>query len=240
MTDATAPARPPFEPLNDLERLLMGAASGGADERAAFEAAVPDAQLWVVPAPGDGPGEAAADTLRLRTAAIDGRPATVVFTARERAGQAMGPDVEPVAFNGRQLLEVIRENPAVLNPGHGYGARWSPEAMSALIGRPNPARADRYPTQLAIPANAPDGLVDNLTREFAAEPAIKAAWLALARWNDGEEGFLLDIRATPGEAAIPALMDRALQGVTLDTRLDVVVGGPDEAPGAGLEIVAPR
>lgn len=237
---ATAPARPPFEPLNDLERLLMAAASGGADERAAFEAAAPEAQLWVVPAPAPDGGETAADTLRLRTVAIEGRPATAVFTARERALQSIGPDVEPVAFNGRQLLETIRENPAVLNPGHGYGARWSPEAMSVLIGRPNPPRADRYPTQVAKPAETPDGLVEALTRELSAEPAIKAAWLALARWNDGAEGFLLDIRAVPGEAAVPALMNRALAGLTLDARLDVVVGSPDEAPGAGLAIVAPR
>lgn len=232
----SASARPPFEPLNDLERLLMAAASGGADERAAFEAAAPEAELWVVPAPG----ETAADTLRLRTVAIEGRAATAVFTARERALQSVGPDAAPVAFNGRALLETIRENPAVLNPGHGYGARWSPEAMSVLIGRPNPARADRYPTQVARPAETPDGLVEALTRELAAEPAVKAAWLALARWNDGEEGFLLDLRAAPGETAVPAVMNRALDGLTLDARLDVVVGPPDAAPGAGLEIVAPR
>ncbi|MCS6627734.1 enhanced serine sensitivity protein SseB C-terminal domain-containing protein [Roseibacterium beibuensis] len=238
MTTASqsAPARPPFEPLNDLERLLVGAASGGADARAAFEAAVPDAELWVVPAPG----EAAADVLRLRTVAQDGRPATVVFTARERAAQAMGPDVEPVAFNGRVLLETIRVNPAVLNPGHGYGARWSPDAMAALIGRPNPPRADRYPTQVATPAATPPGLVEALTRELSAEPAVKAAWLALARWNDGEAGFLLDIRGLPDTVPVDVLMQRALAGVSLDTRLDVVLGPPDAGPGAGLEIVAPR
>lgn len=229
----TAPSA--FEPLNDLERLLMAAASGGAGERAAFEAAVPDAELWVVPAPG----QTAADELRLRTVAQDGRPATAVFTARERALQSIGPDAEPAAFPGRALLETIRENPALLNPGHGYGARWSPDAMAALIGRPNPAPADRYPTQVARPADTPPGLVDALTRELGAEPAVKAAWLALARWNDGEEGFLLDIRAA-GEAPVPVLMNRALAGVTLDTRLDVVVGSPDAAPGAGLEIVPVR
>lgn len=233
MTDSPRPA---FEPLNELERMLMAAASGGPDQRAAFEAAVPDAQLWVVPAPG----ETAADTLRLRTVALEGRAATAVFTARERAQQSIGPEAEPLAFNGRQLLETIRENPAVLNPGHGYGARWSPDVMAGLIGRPNPPRADRYPTEVAKPAETPDGLVEALTREFAAEPAVRAAWLALARWNDGAEGFLLDVRATPGEAAVPALMNRALAGLTLDARLDVVVGSPAEAPGAGLEIVPPR
>ena len=235
MTDA-APARRAFGPLNDLERLLMAAASGGEAERAAFEAAVPGAELWVVPAAG----ETAADVLRLRTVAQDGRPATAVFTARERALQAIGPDADPTAFPGRTLLETIRENPAVLNPGHGYGARWSPDAMAALIGRPNPAPAERYPTHVARPAETPPGLVEALTRELGAEPAIKAAWLALARWSDGAEGFLLDVRTAPGEASIPVLMNRALAGVTLDTRLDVVVGSPAEAPGAGLEIVPVR
>lgn len=230
------PARPPFEPLNDLERLLMAAASGGADERAAFEAAAPAAELWVVPTPG----ETARDTLRLRTVAQDGRPATAVFTARERAIQSLGPDAEPLSYPGRVLLETIRENPAVLNPGHGYGARWSPDAIAALIGRPNPAARERYPTHVARPASTPPGLVDNLTRELTAEPAIKAAWLALARWSDGEQGFLLDIRLAPGEAVIPVLINRALEGVTLDARLDVVTGSPDEAPGAGLEIVPAR
>ena len=233
---ATAPARPAFEPLNDLERLLMAAASGGAGERAAFEAAVPDAQLWVVPAPG----EAAADTLRLRTVTVDGRVATAVFTARERAIQSIGPGVEPVAFDGRALLETIRENPAVLNPGHGFGVRWSPDSMASLIGRPNPLPADRAPTHVAMPAGTPPGLVEALTREFAAEPAVKAAWLALARWSDGEEGFLLDVRAAAGEAAVPVLMSRVLAGLDLDARLDVVLGAPDAAPGAGLEIVPPR
>ena len=232
---ASASARPAFEPLNDLERLLTAASSGGDEARAAFEAAVADAPLWVVPAPGDS----AADVLRLRTVAEGGRPATAVFTAAERAAQVMGPDVAPVSFPGSTLLETIRENPAVLNPGQGYGVRWSPEAMAALIGRPNPAARDRYPTQVARPAAAPPGLVDALTRELAAEPAVKAAWLALARWNDGEEGFLLDIRRD-GEAPISVLMNRALQGLTLDARLDVVVGSPDAGAGAGLEIVAPR
>ncbi|GAA0868621.1 hypothetical protein GCM10009116_06170 [Brevundimonas basaltis] len=234
MTDAAA--RPPFEPLNDLERLLMAAASGGAEERAAFQAAVPDHPLWAVRAPG----EVADDVLRLRSVAQPGGPAaTALFTAAERASAVMGEAADPVAFPGRDLLEAIRANPAVLNPGHGYGVRWSPDAMASLIGRPNPLPADRYPTEVARPADTPPGLVEALTREFSAAPAVKAVWLALARWRDGEQGFLLDIRAD-GDAAVPVLMERALKDLTLDARLDVVVGSPAEAPGVGLEIVAPR
>ena len=235
MTDSAPAAQPAFEPLNDLERLLMAAASGGTAERAAFETAVPDAALWVVPAAG----ESAPDVLRLRTVALEGRPATAVFTARERALRSI-PDGEPVAYPGRALLEAIRANPAVLNPGHGYGVRWSPDAMADLIGRPNPLPAERYPTQVARPADTPPGLVEALTRELSADPAVKAAWLALARWNDGEEGFLLDLRGAPDAVAVPVLMNRALQGLTLDARLDVVLGAPDQPAGVGLDIVPAR
>ncbi len=233
MTDA-APSSA-FEPLNDLERLLMAAASGGEPERAAFEGAVPEAELWVVPAAG----ETAPDVLRLRTVALEGRPATAVFTARERAVKSI-PEGEPVAWPGRALLEAIRANPAVLNPGHGYGVRWSPDAMASLIGRPNPLPAERYPTEVARPASTPPGLVEALERELGADPAVKAAWLALARWSDGAEGFLLDLRGAPDTVAVPVLMNRALQGLTLDARLDVVLGGPEQPAGVGLEIVPAR
>ena len=78
----TASPSPAFSPLNDLEVLLMAASSGGAAERAAFEAAVPTSKLWAVVADED----AATDTLRLRTVTPkDGRPATAIFTAKERA-----------------------------------------------------------------------------------------------------------------------------------------------------------
>lgn len=230
-----SPAAAAFEPLNDLERLLMAAASGGEAERGAFEAAVAEAELWVVPAAG----ETDPDVLRLRTVALEGRPATAVFTARERAMRSI-PDGEPVSYPGRTLIETIGANPAVLNPGHGYGVRWSPDAMASLIGRPNPLPADRYPTEVARPARTPPGLVEALERELGADPAVKAAWLALARWRDGAEGFLLDLRGAPDTVAVPVLMNRVLQGLTLDARLDVVFGSPDQPAGTGLEIVAPR
>lgn len=237
-TPAAPAARPAFEPLNALEQLLVAAARGGADQRAAFEAAVPDHPLWAVQLAAPG---GAADVVRLRTeTGPDGRPATAVFTARERALEALGPDADAVSWPGRDLLAAIQENPAVLNPGLGYGVRWDAAAIAGLLGRPTPPRRERMPTLVAAPAETPEGLVAGLSAAFAAEPAIKAAWLALAHWADGEQGFLLDVRTASPEVSVPVLMNRALAGVALDARLDVVVGSPAEAPGKGLEIVAPR
>jgi hypothetical protein len=234
----TASPSPAFSPLNDLEVLLMAASSGGADERAAFEAAVPTSKLWAVVADED----AATDTLRLRTVTPkDGRPATAIFTAKERALAVFGEHAAAEAFDGRALLEVIRVNPAVLNPGQPYGVSWPPAALSAMIGQSLPEAGARWPTHLAVPQETPEGLVEGLTRAFSADPSIKAAWLALARWSDSETaGFYLDVRMPAGEAQLPGLMERALKDVVLDARLDVGVRAPEAPAGIGLEIVAPR
>lgn len=235
---STAPSKPAFSPLNELESLLMVAASGGAEERAAFEAAVPNAKLWAVVSEEDPKAE----TLRLRTVTPkSGPPATAIFTARERALAVFGDDANAQAFDGRALIETIRVNAAVLNPGHPYGVSWPPVALSALIGQTVPDAQSRYPTHLAKPKTTPEGLIEGLTRELGTAPMVKAAWLALARWSDSEDtGFYLDVRMPPGEAHLPALMDKALQGVTLDARLDVGVRPPEAPVGIGLEIVAPR
>ncbi len=228
-----------FTPLNELERLLVAATGGGAEEREAFEAAVTTHELWAaVPAGADPQG----DPLTLVTGrGRDGSVATALFTARERA-EATLPEATPVAFPGRDLLHSVMGRDAVLNPGHGHGVRWSSAAIATLLGEAVPAEAIRTPTALARPKETPPGLVDGATRVLGGAPQVKAAWLALARWA-GEEapGFLLDVRIAPEDAGVmPALMDEMLKGVDLDARLDVLTRRPGEATGAGLELVSPR
>lgn len=235
----TAAAAPDFVPLNALERLLVAATGGGTEERQAFEAAVLAHELWAgVPAGADPAG----DPLTLVTGrGQDGAVATALFTARERALATL-PEATPVGFAGRDLLQSVRGRDAVLNPGHVYGVRWSSAAIGALLGDPSPIDGVRRPTHLARPKTTPDGLVEGVTRVLGAAPAVKGAWLALARWADAPEpGFLLDVRMAPADAGtLPALMDAALKDVTLDARLDVVTRTPGEAAGAGLELIAPR
>lgn len=228
-----------FEPLNELERLLVAATGGGAAARQAFESAVLEHDLWAAVPSGADP---AADPLTLVTGrSKDGAIATAVFTARERASATL-PDATPVAFPGRELLTSIMGRDAVLNPGHGHGVRWSSAAIGALLGQPAQAETLRTPIALARPKDAPEGLIDGVMRALGAAPQVKGAWLALARWADQPEpGFLLDVRIAPEDAgALPALMDAALDGVDLDARLDVVTRRPGDAAGAGLELIAPR
>ncbi|HEV2081314.1 MAG TPA: SseB family protein [Brevundimonas sp.] len=228
-----------FTPLNDLERLLIAATGGGAEERKAFEAAVLEHDLWAgVPAGADPAG----DPLTLVTGrAKDGSVATALFTARERVAATLSV-ATPVSFPGRDLLTSVMGRDAVLNPGHGHGVRWSSAAIGALLGMTAPSAAVRTPVAVAVPKETPKGLVEGVTRALGAAPQVKGAWLALAKWaGEAENGFLLDVRIAPEEAAtLPALMDAALAEVELDARLDVVTRRPDEAAGAGLELIAPR
>lgn len=228
-----------FEPLNDLERLLMAATGGGEAERKAFEAAVPEHVLWAaVPEGADPQG----DPLTLVTGrGRDGAVATALFTARERA-EATLPTATPVGFPGRDLLRSVRGRDVVLNPGHGHGVRWSAGAVAALLGDPVPPEALRTPVAVARPKETPPGLVEGVTQVLGAAPQVKGAWLALARWADSDlPGFLLDVRMDEVDAGtLPALLDAALAEATLDARLDVITRRPGEADGAGIELIAPR
>jgi hypothetical protein len=235
----TAAAAPDFTPLNDLERLLVAATGGGAEARKEFEAAVLVHDLWAgVPAGADPAG----DPLTLVTGrGQDGSVATALFTARERVAATL-PEATPVSFAGRDLLTSVMGRDAVLNPGHGHGVRWSSAAIGALLGMTAPGEGLRTPIALARPKDTPPGLVEGVTRALGAAPQVKGAWLALAKWaGEADNGFLLDVRMAPEDAGtLPALMEAALKEVTLDARLDVVTRRPGEAPGAGLELIAPR
>lgn len=235
---ATA-APTPFMPVNPLERLLMAAASGGADERKAFETALLTEPLYAATPDKDEAG----DTLTLLSVEHRGPlRATALFTAAERAATVFGPRVRTVSWPGRTLLEMVAENPAVLNPGQPYGVAWAPEAINALVKPWTPPMEARMPTSLAVPANPPKGMVEGLQRVLGAEPGIQAAWLALARWMDDEQpGFHLDVRVRDGGPYVPALVNKALEGVDIaDVRFDVIALSPSDRPGIGLEIVPRR
>lgn len=233
----TTPA--PFIPVNALERLLIAAASGGPEERKAFETALLTEPLYAATPDKDDAG----DVVTLLSVEHRGAlRATALFTAAERAAAVFGPKVRTVSWPGRILLEMVAENPAVLNPGQPYGVAWGPEAINGLIGAPSVPQAARMPTSLAVPANPPKGMVEGLQTVLRAEPGIQAAWLAMARWMDDDQpGFHLDVRVRDGGPYVPALVNKALEGVDIaDIRFDVIALSPSDRPGIGLEIVPRR
>lgn len=230
-----------FEPLNALEQALVAATAGDDQARSAFEQALLDNALWAASrtAPRDD------QTLTLIAArSADGQQATALFTARERLVEVLGQDVHAASLPGRQMLDMVKANPAVINPGLGYGVRFDSAALNRLVGTPLPSEGERTPFALSNPDNAPTELLAGLKAALTPEQGVLAAWLAEARWSDdAEPGLLLDLRLSSAAAPVPLLMQAALEGVDLGAlRLDVrarVVEGSDIGPGSGLEIVSP-
>jgi type III secretion system (T3SS) SseB-like protein len=244
MTDA-APA-PAFEPLNELELLLMGAANATPNMRAAFEAAILDHELFAASPQKLSSGEARpGDPIQLLSVAMpDHTPATALFTAGERAAVFFGDNVSIVSLKGRTLLAMVRRDAVILNPGSAFGVTWTPDAVTALLGLP----AERIVARetkvlLGAPAETPDALIEALRRVFGADPAVDAAWLALAHWPETEDhAWYLDVRAADDDRVrVQRLLSRAVEGVDAqDMPVDMVIKAPGGQVGTGIEIVAPR
>ncbi len=232
-----------FFPLNDLEGLLVRAASDPG-RRAAFGRAVLDSQLYAVtPQDTAPPGEriSAGEAVQLVMAPLPGgEAATVAFTAPERIAQIHGGGTPYLGLRGRDLIALVAEQPLWLNPGLEFGVVWRPEDLAALLGRPMERTVERDTrVMLGSPAEHPHDLVDRLGRAFSPEPGIEAAWLALAQWpGSGEWAWYLDVRTGLPRERVRDLLARAMDGA--DGRglvLDMAVNPPGGPEGTGIPIV---
>lgn len=242
-----APTVPPFEPLNDLERLLVRAATEP-DQRPAFTKALLEADLFAVTPDGGPLGSwVAGEGESVSLAAVqldDGALATAVFSAPERAGQVYGPDAYCIGMKGRDLLGAVAERPVLLNSGLAYGVLWSTEDLAGMLGRPvSRSLGANTPVMLSSPSRRPDALVMALAEAFHPEPGVKAAWLALAHWPDQDEvAWYFDVRSSLPHDRLNALLTRAMEGGALKAGqvLDMTIQPPGGAPGTGIAVVAPR
>lgn len=173
----------------------------------------------------------------------DGRMATAVFTAPERAAGTFG-EVGYIAMQGRTLFEMIRQNPAMLNPGHGYGVVWEPSNLTAMLGLPV-ERVIEKATQVMLgsPAQPPTQLIDRLKDIFGAMPEVDAAWLAIAAWADRtEQTWYLDVRSSAADHdPIRRALSQAIEGADLQGRpVDMVIKSAGGAASIGITIKAPK
>ena len=230
-----------FEPLNGLERLLMAAARDPA-ERATFTKALLASEVYVSPtaAPDDGRvGSVRAATLP------SGESGAAVFTAPERLTQVCGRDARVMVDTGRTLLEWLRPGPVFLNPGLDYAVTWSREELAQLLDGLVTETLDKPLTLLlAHPAVRPAALIARLTAAFAGAPAVRGAWLMLChRADEPEQTWMMGVEHAGDWPAVQAATRRALDGFTLDRRLDVLDlnDRPDDTLRTGIPLKpAPR
>lgn len=244
MTESAATT---FEPVNMVERQLVAAANGDTEAQKAFERFILDETLFVATPDmpqGEGYRTLEADTtVRLLNVTLqDGRQAAAIFTSRERVHEAYGA-VGYLALKGRDLFEIIRTGPAVLNPGQSYGVVWEPETLSAMLGLSlERVIAKETQVMLGSPADPPLDLIERLRTHLPTAPGIRAAWLALAMWPaEQSSGWYLDVRTTDGDRkTVQKALQAALDGAdTKGLPLDMIIDTGGQGDGVGIPIIKP-
>jgi SseB protein C-terminal domain/SseB protein N-terminal domain len=235
---------PEFDPVNMVEQQLVAAANGNLEQQRAFEKFIVDETLFVATPEAHREGVVtlkAETTVQLLNVPLnDGRQAAAVFTSPQRIWQVFG-EVGYMGIQGRALFEMIRSQPAVLNPGQVYGVVWEPESMAAMLGLPT-QRVVQKETQIMLgsPADQPTELIDRLKTTFSAIPQVDAVWLALAVWPETQEhAWYLDVRtATDDHEAIRRALPSAIDGVDLGGYpLDMVINRTEDSEGTGISIL---
>lgn len=255
----TQPKTAPIdEARNGVEQIIEAAMADPSHWRA-FEQVLPTTDLYIAP-DGDTlkavtPGETGMRTLRpdetIEVKGVtldDGRTAASVFTDPGRLKASLGEDAVFIAMNGRNVLNLFREGPIILNPGSPRVMVFQKDDIESLLAAAAQADSQRQAggrpsgtVQLSNPAITPTVLVERLTTAFGSLGAdgIKAAWLARAVWPEAQnEGWYLDVRTARPVDEVRAIVQRALTGVSFGKdSLHVSGEAPGGPEGVGIRII---
>lgn len=242
-SEALAPTdRPPFQPENELEELLVRAAND-ATERPAFLKALLNADLFA--ATPDMPNVEGVTTLEqdrkvslLNVVSQDGSPIAAVFTAPSRAAECFGV-VAYVGMNGRTLLDLVCPGGAVLNPASGYGVAWTADELAGILGRPVQKTIQRDTrVTLGEPKERPEALIAALEEALGQDPRVAEGWLALAHWPEEDAWrWYLDLRTgTPAGTVAPSLSEILRPSLSDGMAIDIIEKDLHEASGTGIRL----
>ena len=240
-------SRASFLPVNELEQLLMNAATDQS-ARLAFERLLLTDDLLV--ATPEAPLKTEERTLKksekvqiLNVADQNGHPIPAVFTSEERLAECFGFGTGYLAMNGEALFEILINDGATLNPGSLYGVRWTANNLAALLGKPV-RRILKKDTKVLLgsPSERPEALIRMLTEALGSDQRIQAAWLALAHWPDKDDwSWYLDIRSDFAPDDIGPTIAEALATMDKPEKpVDVVVNKPSVGEGTGIRIKPER
>ncbi|HVU05647.1 MAG TPA: SseB family protein [Polyangiaceae bacterium] len=131
---------PSFEPENSLEQVLVAAATER-DARATFYRVLLSAPLFVLEeTDGGDPTEEPSggvlevgSTLRIRHVELDGIQHVPVFSSMTRLLATIREPQRYVSLIGRDLFEIVRGSPVILNFGAEYGKQFLPSEIEAML-----------------------------------------------------------------------------------------------------------
>ena len=189
------PPLPTFEPLNRLEETLLLAATNP-DARPDFYRALlrEDVLVLTLPKEGEPAGEIpVTQNMEVQLQVLhDGK--IPVFTARERIfdSNVVKEEVPYLRLSGFDLFQMVQGADCALNPFSSLGKLFTANELAELLAGQlfeGPAHQIPPDTQVLLgqPANFPTALVESLSTYAAAQPLIRAIYLAQMQLPDSPE-----------------------------------------------------
>ncbi len=177
-----------FEPVNELEKLLI-AASSEPSARPTFLKAILEHDLFVItedptPSTPETVSLAEGSTVSIRAFDVEGKRHIPIFSSVERISAVIPETVGYLAIKGRDLFEMIKGSDVFLNPGSDYGKIFFPEEIDDLLSGktfdPSIKSIEAGGKQILLgqPKEYPHHITKPLQELFARIPQVKAAYLA--------------------------------------------------------------
>jgi hypothetical protein len=177
-----------FEPVNDLERSLMNAATN-ASARPQFLRDLLQSDIFVLNQKGEDfrvEGSILQKGAKLNVLSFerDGKTWLPIFTSLQRLEQFIRVDSNYVQLKAKDFFEITRGAFVVLNPGFEYGKEFLPREIEQLLDgsifKPMQTYTAQKPTQVLIgqPAVYPHTLVNTLSAYFEKNPQVNKVYLA--------------------------------------------------------------
>ncbi len=178
-----------FEPVNNLEKSLMTAATNPAS-RPQFYRDLLEADILVIQY-----GESNLDIqndvlqqgaeLKIQHIERDGLAWLPIFSSLPRLRQFIRSESTYLQFKARDFFEITRGAYVVLNPGSDYGKEFIPQEIAGMLDgsifKPDQTYVVQKETEVLIgqPANYPHKLVKALSEYFGRNKSVNRAYLVL-------------------------------------------------------------
>lgn len=186
-----------FEPQNALEHALMKAASDPAN-RPAFYKTLLDADIFIVqhgkppPTRSERTWISEGETIQIQNIEHNGQSYLPMFSSLPRLQAVITNEVNYLAMNAREFMNMTRGAALLLNPGSDYGKEFTPEEIASIIDgsiwRADQRLTVQKETKVLIgqPSRYPTELANALSRFFKTKKFVKRAWIA--HYHNPEDG----------------------------------------------------
>ena len=195
----------PFIAENDLERALVKAAKEPAAVPEFYRLLLDSKLLVMGTAEGmDAASEefslSAGGKLNLVPGVKNGAKYLPVFSSLPRMQEFVTQGTPYLSLRGRDILNITRGKPVILNPASEYGKELSAQEALWLLDGPGAGIA-HYSTDEERPA----ALVDMMTSVFKTHPDVSAAWMVKVG-SDENRRPLVGIELDAASGGWPSLM----------------------------------